>query len=50
MLRSPKQEIADEFNWSFDRVHQVIQRKWGKAYAENQDKWEKLFKELQDKS
>ena len=45
-----KQEIADEFNWSFDRVHQVIQRKWGEAYAENQDKWEKLFKELQDKS
>jgi hypothetical protein len=45
-----KQEIADEFNWSFDRVDKVILRKWDEAYAENQDKWVKLFKELQDKS
>ena len=45
-----KQEIADYFNWSFDRVDKVILRKWDEAYAENQDKWVKLFKELQDKS
>ena len=44
-----KQTIADEFGWTYDRVHKVISRKWKANYAENREQFEANWRSLKDK-
>ena len=45
-----KQAITDEFDWTFDRVDQVIKRKWKNNYAKMRENYERDWNSLRDKS